>query len=142
MTTGVHFIIYSKDADADKAFFRDVLKLTNVDVGHGWLIFGLPPSELAVHPSPDSDQHEIYLMCDNITTFVQQMSKQNIVCSEIQNQGWGQLVQLTLPGGGKIGVYQPRHERPKPMRVKNSSNKSILKNSITKRTYTRKTKSK
>ena len=116
MTTGAHFIIYSKDADADKAFFRDVLKLTNVDVGHGWLIFGLPPSELAVHPSPDSDQHEIYLMCDNITTFVQQMSKQNIVCSEIQNQGWGRLVQLTLPGGGKIGVYQPRHARPKPMK--------------------------
>ena len=116
MTTGVHFIIYSKDADADKAFFRDVLKLKNVDVGHGWLIFGLPPSELAVHPSPDSDQHEIYLMCDDIKIFVHQMSKQSIVCSEIQNQGWGQLVQLTLPGGGKIGVYQPRHARPNPMK--------------------------
>jgi hypothetical protein len=142
MTTGVHFIIYSKDADADKVFFRDVLKLTNVDVGHGWLIFGLPPSELAVHPSATNDQHEIYLMCDNIKTFVQQMSKQNIVCSEIQNQGWGQLVQLTLPGGGKIGVYQPRHARPKPMKVKNSSNKSILKNNINKRADTKKTKSK
>ena len=140
MTTGVHFIIYSKDADADKAFFRDVLKLTNVDVGHGWLIFGLPPSELAVHPSATNDQHEIYLMCDNIKTFVQPMSRQNIVCSEIQNQGWGQLVQLTLPGGGKIGVYQPRHARPKPTKVKSSSNKSTLKNNINKSVDAKKAK--
>ncbi len=142
MTTGAHFIIYSKDADADKAFFRDVLKLTNVDVGHGWLIFGLPPSELAVHPSATNDQHEIYLMCDNIKTFVQQMSMQKIVCSEIQNQDWGQLVELTLPGGGKIGVYQPRHARPKPMKVKKSSNKTILKSSVNKKADTKKTKSK
>src|SRR5882724_11779377 len=105
MTTGVHFIIYSKDADADKAFFRDILKLTNVDVGHGWLIFGLPPSELAVHPSSDNDRHEIYLMCDDIKAFVQQMSKQKIACSKIKDQGYGQFVQLTLPGGGKLGVY-------------------------------------
>ena len=116
MTTGIHLIIYSKDAEADKRFFCDILKLTNVDVGQGWLIFGLPPSELAVHPSATNDQHEIYLMCDDIKIFVQQMSKQSIVCSEIQDQGWGQLVQLTLPGGGKIGVYQPRHARPKPMK--------------------------
>src|SRR6185369_3362629 len=115
MTTGVHFIIYSKDAEADKAFFRDVLKLTNVDVGHGWLIFGLPPSELAVHASPDSLHHEIYLMCDDITVFVQQMKEHNISCSKIQDQRWGLLVDLTLPGGGQMSVYQPRHERPEPM---------------------------
>ncbi len=116
MTTGIHFILYSKDAEADKSFFRDVLKLTNVDVGDSWLIFGLPPSELAVHPSETNGQHEIYLMCDDIKTFVQQMNKQKIVCSEIKDEGWGQLVQLTLPGGGKIGVYQPRHARPEPMK--------------------------
>jgi hypothetical protein len=115
MITGVHTIIYSKNAEADKAFFRDVLKLTNVDVGHGWLIFGLPPSELAVHPSDDIEHHEIYLMCDNINEFVQQMTEHNMTCGEIQDQGWGLLVELTLPGGGKIGVYQPRHARPKPM---------------------------
>jgi len=115
MITGVHTIIYSKNAEADKAFFRDVLKLRNIDVGHGWLIFGLPPSELAVHPSSDSEHHEIYLMCEDINIFVQQMSEQKVACSEIQNQGWGLLTELTLPGGGKLGVYQPRHARPEPM---------------------------
>lgn len=112
MTSGVHLIIYSKNAEADKAFFRDVLKLTHVDVGDGWLIFGLPPSELAVHPSSDNDQHEIYLMCDDVNVFAEQMSAHKIKCSEIKDRGWGLLVQLTLPGGGKLGVYQPRHARP------------------------------
>ncbi len=112
MISGIHTIIYSKNAEADKAFFRDVLKLTNVDVGHGWLIFRLPPSELAVHPSTDSEHHEIYLMCDDINEFVQQMTKHKIACSQVQDQGWGLLVELTLPGGGKIGVYEPRHARP------------------------------
>ena len=115
MITGVHTIIYSKNAEADKAFFRDALNLTNVDVGHGWLIFGLPPAELAVHPSADSQHHEIYLMCDDIKVFVQQVNKYGVACSEIQDQGWGLLVELTLPGGGKIGVYQPRHASPEPM---------------------------
>jgi hypothetical protein len=115
MITGVHTIIYSKNAEADKEFVRDILKLTNVDVGHGWLIFGLPPSELAVHPSSDSEHHEIYLMCDDIKAFIQKMTEYKIACNEIQDQGWGLLTQLTLPGGGKLGVYQPRHERPKPM---------------------------
>ena len=132
MTTGIHLVIYSKDTEADKAFFRDILKLTNVDVGQGWLIFGLPPSELAVHPSSENDRHEIYLMCDDIKTLVRQMSKQKIVCSEIQNQGWGQLVQLTLPGGGKLGVYQPRHARPKPMKVTLTSSKKASKNPTSK----------
>ncbi len=127
MTTGIHLVIYSKDAEADKAFFKDILKLTNVDVGHGWLIFGLPPSELAVHPSSENGNHEIYLMCDDIDTFVRQMSKQNIPCSEIENQGWGQLVQLTLPSGSKLGVYQPRHARPKPMKVNKTKSKVVSK---------------
>ena len=115
MITGAHAIIYSKDANADLAFFRDVLKLTNVDVGNGWLIFGLPPSELAVHPSPDNDKHELYLMCDDINAFVQEMAASGIHCSPVQDQGWGLLTQLTLPGGGGIGVYQPRHARPETM---------------------------
>jgi len=113
MTSGIHLIIYSKNAEADKVFFRDVLKLPHVDVRDGWLIFGLPPAELAVHPSDeDDDKHEIYLMCDDINLFVKQMAEQKINCSKVQDRGWGQLVQLTLPGGGKLGVYQPRHARP------------------------------
>ncbi|MEZ4810869.1 MAG: hypothetical protein R2819_10980 [Allomuricauda sp.] len=115
MIAGVHTVIYSENAEADKAFFRDILKLTNVDVGHGWLIFGLPPSELAVHPSEDNGHHELYLMCEDIRAFVQQMGDYGVACSEVQGQGWGLLTQLTLPGGGKLGVYQPRHVRPKPM---------------------------
>lgn len=112
MISGVHTIIYSTDPEADKAFFRDVLKLNNVDVGHGWLIFGLPPSELAVHPSEDSQHHEIYLMCDDIEKFVKQVQDHGLTCSHVRDEGWGLLVALTLPGGGKLGVYQPRHQRP------------------------------
>jgi len=133
MTSGIHLVIYSKDAEADKAFFKDILGLTHIDVGHGWLIFGLPPSELAVHPSADHDHHEIYLMCDDIKAFVQQMTKQKIACGEIQNQGWGQLVQLTLPGGGKLGVYQPRHASPKPMKVKAKASQKVSKKTIAKK---------
>ena len=116
MITGAHSIIYSKNPEADRAFFRDVLQLTNVDVGDGWLIFGLPPAEVAVHPSDENDQHEFYLMCDDIEAFVAQMKKSGIACGPVDDQGWGLLSQLTLPGGGKLGVYQPRHARPKPMR--------------------------
>ena len=115
MITGTHMIIYSKNAEADKEFFKNVLKLTNVDVGDGWLIFGLPPSELAVHPATEDDSHELYLMCDDIRSFVEEMSKHSITCSELQDQGWGILTQLKLPGGGSLGVYQPKHERPKTM---------------------------
>ena len=116
MITGTHAIIYSKNAEADKAFFKDILKLTNVDVGRGWLIFGLPPSEVAVHPAAENDcAQELYLMCEDINTFVEEMGKHNITCSALQDQGWGILSQVTLPGGGTLGVYQPRHERPEPM---------------------------
>jgi hypothetical protein len=127
MISGTHVLISSKNAEADKAFFRDILKLTNVDVGHGWLIFGLPPSELAVHPASDNNQHEIYLMCDDIEAFVQQMSKQKITCSNVQDHGYGLFVKVTLPGGGKLGVYQPRHARPKPVKAKATISKVTAK---------------
>jgi hypothetical protein len=113
MLIGAHSIIYSTNPEADKAFLRDVLALPNVDVGHGWLIFGLPPAELAVHPSDKNDVHEFYLMTDDVEALVAEMKAHNIACSPVQNQGWGLLTQLTLPGGGKLGVYQPRHARPK-----------------------------
>jgi hypothetical protein len=115
MIIGAHSIIYSTRPEADRAFLRDVLKLTNVDVGDGWLIFGLPPAEVAVHPSHQNNVHEFYLMCDDVEAFVAEMEKQGISCGPVQNQGWGLLTQLRLPGGGKLGVYQPRHARPKPM---------------------------
>ena len=115
MLTGAHTIIYSTKPDVDRGFLRDALKLTHVDVGHGWLIFGLPPSEVAVHPSQGSSAHELYLMCDDVAAFVAEMRARAITCGPVQNQGWGLVTQLTLPGGGVLGVYQPRHARPAPM---------------------------
>jgi hypothetical protein len=112
---GAHSIVYSTDAEADRAFLRDVLKFTNVDVGDGWLIFGLPPAEVAVHPSEKNDVHEFYLMCDDVDAFISEMAKHQIACDPVQDQGYGLVTQVTLPGGGKLGVYQPRHERPKAM---------------------------
>jgi len=114
MITGAHSIIYSSDAEADLDFFKNVLKFPHVDLGHNWLIFALPPSELAVHPATESDLQELYLMCDDINLFVNEMASHKIVCSEIENQRWGSLTHLTLPGGGKIGIYEPKHERPVP----------------------------
>lgn len=113
MINGAHSIIYSTDSDADRAFFRDVLALPSVDVGGGWLIFGLPPSEVAVHPSDESGRHELYLMCDDVNAFVAEMAERGIRCEPTRDQGWGILTQLVLPGGGKLGVYQPRHARPR-----------------------------
>jgi hypothetical protein len=117
LITGAHSIVYSKSADADRAFLRDVLGLPSVDVGEGWLIFGLPPAEVAVHPASKNDVHELYLMCDDVDAFVLSMEKRHVKCTPVQNLGWGLLTKLTLPGGGVLGVYQPRHARPKPMTV-------------------------
>ena len=113
MIVGAHSIIYSASPDADRAFLRDVLELPSVDVGGGWLIFGLPPAEVAVHPSDENDVHEFYLMCDDVEAFVAEMKKRGIACGPVQDPGWGLLTRVTLPGGGKLGVYQPRHARPK-----------------------------
>ena len=120
MLIGAHWIIYSTNPDADRAFLRDVLALPTVDVGDGWLIFGLPPSEVAVHPSNQNDLHELYLMCDDVEAFMAAMKRRQIDCAPVQNQGWGLLTRVTLPGGGKLGVYQPRHARPKAMSVGNA----------------------
>ena len=98
--------------EADRAFLRDVLKLPHLDVGEGWLIFGLPPAEVAVHPAEENDVQELYLMCDDVNAFIAEMKKHHIACAPVQNPGWGRLTQVTLPGGGKLGVYQPRHARP------------------------------
>jgi hypothetical protein len=118
MIIGAHSILYSKRPDVDCAFLRDVLELPNVDVGGGWLIFGLPPAEVAVHPAERNDVHEFYLMCDDVKAFMGEMRTRKIACGPVQNQGWGLLTHVKLPGGGKLDVYQPRHARPKSMKVK------------------------
>lgn len=114
MIIGAHSIIYSKDPDADRSFFRDVLELPSVDVGGGWLIFGLPPSEVAVHPADKNNIHELYLICKDVRVFVTAMKKRGLKCSAVQDTGWGLFTGLTLPGGGRLGVYEPRHARPGP----------------------------
>ncbi len=117
MLIGAHSIIYSADPEADRAFLGDVLGLPHVDAGDGWLVFGLPPAEVAVHPSRRNDVHEFYLMCDDIRAFVTRMKKQGVSCTPVQRESWGSLTRLTLPGGGTLGVYQPRHARPRTLRV-------------------------
>lgn len=112
MINGAHAIIYSRNAEADRAFLRDVIGLSNVDAGGGWLIFALPPSEIAVHPDAAGTRHELYFMVDDVRQFVQAMRERSIGCKDPEDKGWGILTELTLPGGGTLGVYQPRHVRP------------------------------
>jgi catechol 2,3-dioxygenase-like lactoylglutathione lyase family enzyme len=117
MINGAHSIIYSKNPEADRAFLRDVLGLPGVDVGHGWLIFGLPPAEVAVHPAEENDVHELYFMCDDVEALVVALTARGLACGPVLDRGWGLLIQVTLPGGGKLGIYEPRHARPQPMRI-------------------------
>ena len=108
MIIGAHTVVYTKDAEADRAFFRDVLGFKSVDVGHGWLVFALPPSEAAFHPSDRNDVHELYLMCDDLQAEMASLTKKGVECSEVQEDFWGALTQIRLPGGGKVGLYQPK----------------------------------
>jgi hypothetical protein len=111
MITGSHVIVYSRDADADRAFFADVLDYPHVDAGGGWLIFKLPPGEVAVHPTDGQQSHELYLMCDDINATVEQLAAKGVTCSEVDDQGWGLLTSIRLPSGGELGLYEPRHAR-------------------------------
>jgi catechol 2,3-dioxygenase-like lactoylglutathione lyase family enzyme len=112
LISGVHTIIYSKDAEADRAFLRDVLGLANVDAGEGWLIFSLPPAELAVHPAEKNDIHELFFIVKDIQVFIEAMSEQGVPCDPVESTSWGELSRIRLPGGGKVGVYQARHALP------------------------------
>jgi hypothetical protein len=123
MITGAHSIIYSTDPAADRIFLRDVLKFPHVDAGEGWLIFALPPAELAVHPTDRTSHQELFLICDDIRVFIQEMEQQGVNCSPTQNQNWGQITYITLPGGGQLGVYQPLHVRPETPAQSARSNK-------------------
>ena len=130
MIDGGHVVIYSQDAQADRAFFRDVLKFGFVDAHGGWLIFRLPPSEVAVHPATGVhpargvhpagavdpadgyDRHELFLMTDDLDGEIAALSKAGVRCEEPTQQAWGRVTRISLPGGGKLGLYQPRHARP------------------------------
>ena len=114
MITGAHAIIFSSDADADRAFFKDVLGLGSVDAGGGWLIFALPPAELAVHPAEaGATGQEVYLLCRDIDTIMKQLERRGITVERpFSDRAWGRLGFIHLPGGGKLGIYQPRHPQP------------------------------
>jgi hypothetical protein len=114
MINGAHIILYSKNAEADRAFIADVLKFSHVDAhsGSGWLIFKLPPAELAVHPSDENDLHELYLMTDDLDLEIRSLTKAGVKLEPITQQRWGRSTRIQLPGGGTLGLYEPRHARP------------------------------
>jgi hypothetical protein len=112
MIFGAHVIVNSKDATADRAFFRDVLGFSSVDAGHDWLIFALPPAEVAVHPAEENFGHELYFMSDELNADIAALEEMDIRCSELEEVGWGSATKIQLPGGGKVGLYQPKHPSP------------------------------
>jgi predicted enzyme related to lactoylglutathione lyase len=115
MITGVHAIIFTKDADGVRAFFRDVLEFSSVDAGEGWLIFALPPAELAAHPADEAHHHELYLMCDDAHTTVDELQRKGVEFSRpISDEGFGLMTAIKLPGGAELGLYEPRHPTPTP----------------------------
>ena len=112
MINGAHVVVYSRDAEADRAFFRDILGFTSVDAGHGWLIFGLPAAESAFHPA-EANRHELYLMCDDLKAEIEALHAKGVECAEVVDARWGSITKIRLPGGGEVGLYEPRHPRPK-----------------------------
>ncbi len=111
MISGTHVIVYSTNAEADRAFFRDVLGFKSVDAGHGWLIFALPPAEAAFHPGEKNGVHELYFLCDDLKAEMAALAKKNVTCSEIHEERWGSITKMRLPGGGDVHLYQPKHRK-------------------------------
>ena len=110
MINGVHALIYAKDADKVRAFFQDVLKFPSIDAGHGWLIFALPPAELGIHPTDEDSHCELYLMCDDIAATVKELEAKGVEFARpITEAGFGLMTSIKLPGGGELGLYQPKH---------------------------------
>jgi predicted enzyme related to lactoylglutathione lyase len=115
MITGAHAIIFTKNADALRGFFKDVLELSSVDAGDGWLIFALPSAELAAHPADDAGRHELYLMCDDIHATVDELKRKGVEFSRpISDESWGLSSAMTTPDGGELRLYEPKHPRPSP----------------------------
>ena len=109
---GAHVIVYSKKADADRKFIADLFGTKGADAGGGWMIYALPPAEIAVHPSDENDVHELYVMVDDVEAFVAAMKKKKVKCDPVSDQRWGLLTSVALPSGGKLGVYEPKHASP------------------------------
>jgi hypothetical protein len=112
MIFGAHVIVYSNDAAADRTLFQDAFGFSSVDAGHGWLIFALPPAELAVHPAEDGARAELYLMCSDLKAQIVALKANGVICSEVEEARWGSVTRIRLPGGGDIGLYQPNHPSP------------------------------
>jgi hypothetical protein len=112
MINGAHVVVYSVDPNADRAFFRDILGFPSVDASHGWLIFALPEAEAAFHPDKENGRHELYLMCDNLQAEMGALSAKGVECSQAVEARWGSITKIRLPGGGEIGLYEPKHPRP------------------------------
>src|ERR671925_929220 len=117
MIAGTHTIICAEDAERARAFLRDVLGYEGVDAGDGWLIFALPPAEIAAHPADTGGRYELYLMCDDIHATLRDLrGKGVVVARELSEERWGLLTAIRLPGGGEVGLYEPRHPSPLPRR--------------------------
>jgi len=113
MITGVHTLIYTTDAEKDRAFFRDVLKMPFADAGDGWLIFALPPAELALHPADEGGRHELYLMCDDLHASIAELKAKGVdIARPVSDEGFGLMTSIRLPSGGELALYEPRHPTP------------------------------
>ena len=112
MVFGAHVILYSNDAAADRAFLKEVLGFSSVDAGEGWLIFALPPAELAVHPADEGGTNELYFMCTDLRAEMTALERRGVRCSEVEEARWGSMTRIQLPGGGEVGLYQPNHPSP------------------------------
>lgn len=106
MIYGAHVIIFSRDADADRAFLRDTLGFSSIDVGGGWLVFALPPAEVAVHPDDENGRHELFFMTDDLESEIASLAAKGVECSEVTHERWGSVTRIHLPGGGDVALYQ------------------------------------
>jgi catechol 2,3-dioxygenase-like lactoylglutathione lyase family enzyme len=112
MISGAHVMIFTRDEAADRAFLRDVVGIPCIDGGGGWLIYKLPPTEMGVHGGEQNDVHHLYFMCDNLDAEIARLADADVTCSEPFRASWGRATSIPLPGGGKIGLYEPHHKRP------------------------------
>jgi catechol 2,3-dioxygenase-like lactoylglutathione lyase family enzyme len=111
--TGAHVTVFAEGADEARAFFRDVLGLETVDAGGGWLIFALPPAEVAMHPAEAGGRHELYLMCDDIEATIAELEGKGVeFVGGVSDEGWGLMARMRVPGMGELGLYEPRHPSP------------------------------
>lgn len=141
MLIGAHVMIQSSNDAADQKFFTQVLKLSSVDAGGGFLLYGVPPTEVAVHGGTNG-HHELLFMCKNVNAFVADMKKHGVAATEPQNRGWGIVTQITLPSGSSLGVYQPLHPRPKAVGAKASARKAAKAKKPVKKAAKKKSKAK